>query len=167
MPNAGWLMCPLSMVWEMAGEPALRQVGNLYLVGTAVRREICEPFGLTRQSTLDYYRRNVQRSLIAIESLCGTRLTRGSVTMRCQPRFQTTVQIVPWPDRPTQSRICAYVLRFRVELNKARKHQIRAPSVGRLTDHKRCTKLPTGRCAKSFSIPRSNWIFPFGDVHFR
>ena len=28
------------MVWEMAGEPALRQAGNLYLVGTAVQREI-------------------------------------------------------------------------------------------------------------------------------
>ncbi len=95
MPNAGWLMCPLSVAWEMAGEPALRQAGNLYLVGTAVQREICEAFGPTVQSTLGYYRRNVQRSLIAIKSLCGTRLTRGSVTMRCQPRFQTTYKSFP------------------------------------------------------------------------
>ena len=44
MPNAGWLMCPLSVAWEMAGEPALRQAGNLYLVGTPVQREILRTF---------------------------------------------------------------------------------------------------------------------------
>ena len=46
-------------------------------------------------SFLNIQGRNVQRNLIAIKSLCGTRLTHGSVTMRCQPRFQTTYKSFP------------------------------------------------------------------------
>jgi hypothetical protein len=33
------------------------------------------------------YSRNVHRSFMAMRSLCGIRLTCGSVTMRCQPRM--------------------------------------------------------------------------------
>src|SRR5882724_6283412 len=81
-------MCPISMVWETAEDSTLRQAGNLYLVGTTTQRENLRSPCSHAAITLEFYGRNVQRSLIAIKSLCGTRLTRGSVTMRCQPRFQ-------------------------------------------------------------------------------
>src|SRR6266404_3817477 len=132
MPNAGWLMCPISMVWEMAGEPALRQAGKLCLVGTVVQRE-------NLRSTWSH----VAIHLGLLWAKRPAQFDRDQITLwdEADPWVRhnalpapvpNNVQIVPRPDRPPQSRICAYVLRFRVVLNKARKHQIRAPGVRRL-----------------------------------
>ena len=96
MPNA-WLA-------NVSNFNGLGDDGGVYLapsrescisLGQLRKAKICEALGSTQQSTLDYYGRNVQRSLITIKSLCGTRLTRGSVTTRCQPRFQTTYKSFP------------------------------------------------------------------------
>src|SRR6267142_3210971 len=129
MPNAGWLMCPISIVWEMAGEPALRQAGNLYLVGTAAQREDLRStwshaainLGLLwakRPAQFDYNQITLWDE--AAPWVCHDALPAS---------VPNNIQIVARPDRPPQSRICAYVLRFRVVLNKARKHQIWAPGV--------------------------------------
>src|SRR6266404_7867831 len=130
MPNAGWLMCPISMVWEMAGEPALRQAGKLCLVGTVVQRE-------NLRSTWSH----VAIHLGLLWAKRPAQFDRDQITLwdEADPWVRhnalpapvpNNVQIVPRSDRPPQSRICAYVLRFRVVLNKARKHQIRVPGVG-------------------------------------
>src|SRR6267142_3323122 len=132
MPNAGWLMCPISIVWEMAGEPALRQAGNLYLVGTAAQREDLRStwshaainLGLLwakRPAQFDYNQITLWDE--ADPWVCHDALPAS---------VPNNIQIVARPDRPPQSRICADVLRFRVVLNKARKHQIRVPGVRRL-----------------------------------
>jgi len=48
---------PDSIVWEMAGEPALRQAGICISLGQLRNGRICEALGPTPQSTLDYYGR--------------------------------------------------------------------------------------------------------------
>src|SRR6267142_3432967 len=132
MPNAGWLMCPISIVWEMAGEPALRQAGNLYLVGTAAQREDLRStwshaainLGLLwakRPAQFDY-------NQITLWDEAGPWVRHDALPAS----VPNNIQIVARPDRPPQSRICANVLRFRVVLNEARKHQIRVPRVRRL-----------------------------------
>src|SRR6266404_3741254 len=132
MPNAGWLMCPISMVWEMAGEPGLRQAGKLCLVGRVVQRE-------NLRSTWSH----VAIHLGLLWAKRPAQFDRDQITLwdEADPWVRhnalpapvpNNVQIVARPDRPPQSRVCAYVLRFRVVLNKARKHQIRVPGVRRL-----------------------------------
>src|SRR6266404_6435889 len=132
MPNAGWLMCPISMVWEMAGEPALRQAGKLCLVGTVVQRENLRSTWshVAIHLGLLWAKRPAQfdRDQVALWHEADPWVRHNALPAP----VPNNVQIVSWPDRPPQSRICADVLRFRVVLNKARKHQIRVPSVRRL-----------------------------------
>src|SRR6266404_5950727 len=159
-------MCPISMVWETAEESTLRQAGNLYLVGTTMQSEnlrsscshVAIHLGLLRAKRPAQF----DRDQIALWDEADPWVRHNALPAP----VPNNVQIVPRSDRPPQSRICAYVLRFRVVLNKARKHQIRVPGVGCLHRPEALHEIADRQVPKVIFEFEVKLDLPFGDVHF-